>query len=153
MLDMHWEVKTFPQLETERLFDVLELRVNVFVVEQQCAYPELDAYDRHADTRHLSGTDAMGQLMAYARILPPGLRYPEVSLGRFVVRREARGKGLGHQLMCEALKEVQKSWPEGAVRISAQAYLQNFYEQYGFLRLSDVYLEDGVPHIEMVRKC
>ena len=152
MKDVQWEVSTFQGLTTDRLFEVLELRVNVFVVEQQCAYPELDVYDRHGDTRHLSGMDSTGQLAAYARILPPGLRYPEVSRGRFVVRKEARGKGVGHRLLGEALMEIHATWPGNAIRISAQDYLQKFYEQYGFVRESDVYLEDGIPHVEMVKK-
>lgn len=151
MLDIQWEVKTFQQLTVDQLFEVLQLRVAVFVVEQQCAYPELDHFDRQAETRHLSGRDECGQLLAYARILPPGLRYPEVSLGRFVVKAEARGKRVGHQLLRAALDLIQERWPGRATRISAQEYLQRFYAQYGFSRVSDVYLEDGIPHIEMLR--
>ncbi|WP_420888111.1 GNAT family N-acetyltransferase [Candidatus Nitronereus thalassa] len=148
---MQWEASQFQRLTIDRLFDVLELRVNVFVVEQQCAYPELDAYDRHVDTRHLLGMDATGQLVSYVRILPAGLRHPEVSFGRFVVKREARGNGLGRQLMERTLKEIQCTWPGNAIRISAQDYLQKFYEQYDFSRVSEVYLEDGIPHVEMVK--
>lgn len=148
---MQWEVKTFQQLTVDELFEVLQLRVAVFVVEQQCAYPELDHFDRHAETRHLSGRDACGQLTAYARILPPGLRYPEGSIGRFVVKAEARGKGVGHQLLRAALNLIHERCPGHAIRISAQEYLQRFYAQYGFSRVSDVYLEDGIPHIEMLR--
>ncbi len=151
MLDIKWDVKLFQKLSPSQLFDVLQLRVNVFVVEQQCAYPELDEYDCHAEARHLSGSNEAGQLMAYARILPPGSRYPNVNLGRFVVRKDARGQGVGHQLLREALKEIQGRWPGNDIRISAQDYLQKFYEQYGFLRVSDVYLEDGIPHIDMVK--
>lgn len=153
MFDMKWDVRLFHKLSVNQLFDALQLRVNVFVVEQQCAYPELDEYDRHAETRHFSGSNEAGQLMAYARILPPGSRYLDVNLGRFVVRKDARGQGVGHQLLREALKEIQNNWPGSAIRISAQDYLQKFYEQYGFLRVSDVYLEDGIPHVEMIRKC
>lgn len=152
MLIISWNINKFHELAGEQLFDVLRLRVNVFVVEQQCAYPELDEYDRHAETRHLSGYDEVGQVIAYARILPPGLRYPEVNLGRFVVRKESRGQGIGHQLLREALKEIQTCWPGGTIRISAQDYLQKFYEQYGFARVSDVYLEDGISHVEMVKE-
>lgn len=152
MLSILWEVKTFHQLEVDQLFDVLQLRVDVFVVEQQCAYPEIDDYDRHAETKHLSGCDESGQLIAYARLLPPGLRYLEVNLGRFVVKNVARKQGVGHQLLQEALKEIQNTWSDSAIKISAQDYLQMFYEQYGFERVSDVYLEDGIPHIEMIKK-
>ncbi|MDA0738023.1 MAG: GNAT family N-acetyltransferase [Nitrospirae bacterium] len=150
---MQWQVSTFQQLALDQLFDFLQLRVSVFVVEQQCAYPELDEYDRHIETKHLSGHDEAGQLMAYARICPPGLRFSEASVGRFVVKKEARRQGIGHQLLRVALNEIQSCWSEQSIRISAQDYLQKFYEQYGFVRVSDVYLEDGVPHVEMVRKC
>jgi ElaA protein len=152
MVKLQWEVKTFQQLTVEQLFEVLQLRVDVFVVEQRCPYPELDRFDRHAETRHLSGSDECGRLMAYARILPPGLSFPEVRIGRFVVKGEARGKGVGHQLLRAALDFIQERWPGQAIRVSAQEYLQRFYAQYGFSRVSDVYLEDGIPHIEMLRK-
>ena len=152
MKDIHWGLKTFQELEVEQLYDLLKLRVDVFVVEQVSAYAELDDYDRHVETRHLSGQDEFGQLIAYARLLPPGLRYSEVNLGRFVVRKESRGKGIGHRLLDEALKEIEISWPGSAIKISAQDYLQKFYEQYGFVRGADVYLEDGIPHVEMVRE-
>jgi ElaA protein len=152
MLDIQWEVKTFQQLTVDQLFEMLQLRVDAFVVEQQCPYPELDHFDRHAETRHLSARDARGQLMAYARILPPASRYPEVSIGRFVVKAEARSKGIGHQLLRSALDLIQECWPGNAIRISAQDYLQKFYGQHGFTRVSEVYLEDGIPHVEMLRQ-
>ncbi|MDH3772490.1 MAG: GNAT family N-acetyltransferase [Nitrospirota bacterium] len=144
-----WEVKTFQQLTVDELFDVLQLRVDVFVVEQQCAYRELDEYDRHVETRHLSGRNEGGQLIAYARLLPTGLRYPEVNVGRFVVKADSRKQGIGHQLLQTALQEVSRCWPKTSMKISAQDYLQAFYAQYGFIRVSEVYLEDGIPHVEM----
>ena len=103
MSNLKWEVQRFQQLTVDQLFEILQLRVEVFVVEQQCAYPELDGFDRDAETRHLSGRDEGEQLIAYARILPPGLRYPEINLGRFVVKAEVRGQGIGHQLLRTAL--------------------------------------------------
>lgn len=152
MQKIEWDVKSFRQLSIDELFHILQLRINVFVVEQQCAYPELDDYDRHQGTRHLSGWDESRSLITYARILPPGLRFPEVNVGRFVVRTEFRGQGIGHQLLRQALKDMQSCWPDHGIKISAQDYLQKFYEQYGFVRVSDVYLEDGIPHIEMIKK-
>ena len=152
MLKLVWEVKTFQQLQSTQLFDFLQLRVDVFVVEQQCAYPELDKYDRHPETRHLSGRNDGGRLLAYARLLPPGLRYPEVNLGRFVVEKDSRKQGVGHQLLKTALQEISLCWPQTSIKISAQDYLQNFYSQYGFIRVSEVYLEDGIPHVEMVKE-
>ena len=148
----HWEVKTFQQLTVDELFDGLKLRVDVFVVEQQCAYPDLDEYDRHPETLHLSRRNEGGQLIAYARLLPPGLRYPEVNLGRFVVKADFRKQGVGHQLLQAALKKISRCWPKAPTRISAQDYLQAFYERHGFLRESEVYLEDGIPHVEMVKE-
>ncbi len=149
---IQWAIKTFHQLSVDQLFDVLQLRVAVFVVEQRCAYPELDDHDRHAETRHLSGRDDFGHLIAYARILPAGLTYPEVSLGRFVVKAQARRKGVGHQLLQTALDEIQRCWPGRAIRLAAQVYLQGFYEHHGFTRVSDMYLEDDIPHVEMLKE-
>jgi ElaA protein len=152
MSKLEWEVKVFQKLSVDQLFEILQLRVDVFVVEQQCAYPELDDYDRHEETRHVFAHDEGSRLIAYVRILPPGLRHPEVCIGRFVVRLEARGKGIGHQLLRNALDVIHECWSGCAIRISAQEYLQGFYVQYRFTRVSDVYLEDGIPHVEMVRK-
>ncbi len=152
MNPLNWKTTAFHQFLNDQLFDVLQLRVDVFVVEQHCAYRELDEYDRHPEARHLCGHDDTGQLVAYARLLPPGLRYPATNLGRFVVRADSRKQGVGHQLLQTALKEISDCWPETPIRISAQDYLQAFYVKYGFLRVSDVYLEDGIPHVEMVKK-
>ena len=149
MSKIEWEAKKFHQLSTDQLFDLLKLRVDVFVVEQQCAYRELDDHDRHVETRHLLGRNEVGELIAYARLLSPGLRYPEVNLGRFVVKAGFRKQGVGHQLLQAALKEISCCWPKTSIRISAQDYLQAFYAQYGFLRISEVFLEDGIPHVEM----
>jgi ElaA protein len=152
MVSIQWEVKPFRQLSVDTLFELLQLRVDVFVVEQQCAYRELEEYDRHQETRHLSGRSEGGELIAYARLLPPGLRYSETNLGRFVVRADSRKQGIGHQLLESALQESARCWSHTPIRISAQDYLQAFYAQYGFVRVSDVYLEDGIPHVEMVKK-
>ena len=152
MVNIRWTFPTFQELTVEQLFDVLRLRVDVFVVEQQCAYRELEECDRHEGTRHLSGRNNDGRLIAYARLLPPGLRYPEVNLGRFVVKAEWRKQGIGHQLLQTALQEVSRCWPKTPIRISAQDYLQAFYEQYGFIRVSEVYLDVGIPHVEMVKE-
>jgi len=152
MSKIEWEIKKFQQFSVDELFEVLKLRVGVFVVEQQCAYLELDECDRHPETRHLSGRNEGGQLIAYARLLPPGLRYSEVTLGRFVVKEDFRKQGVGHQLLQEALKEISGCWPKIPIRISSQDYLQAFYERYGFLRVSKVYLEDGIPHVEMLKE-
>ncbi|MDR4460981.1 MAG: GNAT family N-acetyltransferase [Nitrospirales bacterium] len=143
---------TFQHLTVQQLYDVLQLRVDVFVVEQHCAYRELDEYDRHPETKHVSGRNEGDQLIAYARILPPGLRHPEVNLGRFVVKAEFRKQGIGHKLLQTALQNIAGCWPEAPIKMSAQTYLHRFYAQYGFLQVSDGYLEDGIPHVDMVKK-
>jgi ElaA protein len=152
MAIIQWDVKPFRELSAYTFFELLQLRVDVFVVEQQCAYRELDEYDRHSEARHLSGRNEVGELLAYARLLPPGLRYSEVNLGRFVVRADSRKKGIGHQLLQTALQEISRGWPQAPIRISAQDYLQKFYERYGFIKVTEVYLEDGIPHVEMVKE-
>ena len=152
MENIQWSVLAFSDFSPDQLYDVLQLRVDVFVVEQQCTYLELDEYDRHPDTRHLLGNKDVGDLIAYARVLPPGLRNPEVNLGRLVVRADSRKQGVGNQLLQNALEEISDCWPKTPVKISAQEYLQKLYEQYGFVRVSDVFLEDGISHVEMVRK-
>ena len=125
--------------------------MNVFVPEQECSYPELDNFDRHAETWHLSGSDECGQLVTYPRILSPGLRFPEVNLGRFVVKVNIRKQGIGHQLLQAALQTITRTWPKSPIRISEQEYLQAFYAQYGFTRVSEIYLEDGIHPVEMVK--
>ncbi len=152
MLDtIQWKSRTFPQLGLEKFFDILKLRMDVFVVEQACAYSELEEYDRHETTQHLCGRTKNDVLVAYARILPPGLRYPEVNLGRFVVQAKVRRQGLGHLLLQTSLQEIQKLWPGNGVKISAQVYLQEFYAKYGFRPVSEVFSDGGVPHVEMVK--
>ncbi|MGB0910308.1 MAG: GNAT family N-acetyltransferase [Nitrospirales bacterium] len=152
MLNLVWKIQTYSNFSLDQLFDVLQLRVNIFVVEQQCAYPELDECDRHAETRHLSGYDENGSLVAYARLLPAGISFSEVSVGRLVVRTDVRGQGVGHQLLQKTLDEAQKVWPGHVIRMAAQEYLESFYEHYGFRRVSDIFLDHGVPHVEMLKK-
>jgi ElaA protein len=152
MSNSQWEVTTFQHLTVQQLYDVLQLRVDVFVVEQHCAYRELDEYDRHPETKHLSGRNEGGELIAYSRILPPGLCHPEVNLGRFVVKADFRKQGIGHQLLQTALQEIAGWWPETPIKMSAQTYLHRFYAQYGFIQVSDGYLEDGIPHVDMVKE-
>ena len=151
MNDIQWTIKTFQELKSEQFFDLLKLRIDVFVVEQHCAYQELDEYDRHSETRHLSGRSEVGELIAYARIIPPKLCYPEVNLGRFVVKADFRRQGIGHQLLQKALQEISHRWPEVPIKMSAQSHLHRFYAQYGFIQVSDGYLEDGIPHVDMVK--
>ena len=124
----------------------------MFVKEQNCAYAELDGKDRHPDTLHLTGRNGNRELVAYLRILPPGLSFDLPSIGRVVVSKRNRGQGLCHLMMKQAMDQVCRIWPGMGIKISAQAYLEGFYAAYGFEKTSDVYLEDGIPHVEMVRE-
>lgn len=144
---MQWEIKAFDQLSLQELYTILTLRTNVFVVEQACPYPEVDGKDPNC--LHLLGT-INGELVAYLRILPAGLRYDEVSIGRVVVKPSHRGKGLGRLMMEQAIHCITNVWKESQIKIGAQAYLEKFYQSLGFEPVSEVYLEDDIPHLDML---
>lgn len=146
---MLWQNMTFNQLNADTLYDIIKLRIDVFVVEQACAYPELDDKDRHLETQHLIALSPEGELLAYARILPPGLSYPEASIGRVVVSPAVRGRGIATSLMQYAINLALNIWPNTGIQIGAQDYLKAFYQQLGFKSCSKVYLDDGIPHIDM----
>jgi len=150
-----WQAKAFTQLSLNQLYDLLKLRVDIFVVEQTCYYPDLDGdkdqLDRHPNTIHLLGYQE-GELVAYLRILPKGQSYQDyISIGRVVIAVNARGTGLGHELMKEALSLCQKHYPFEDIKISAQQHLKSYYQEHGFSQVSEMYLEDGIPHISMLR--
>ena len=144
---MHWEIKAFDQLSLQELYTILTLRTNIFVVEQACPYPEVDGKDPNC--LHLLGT-INGELVAYLRILPAGLRYDEVSIGRVVIKPSHRGKGLGRLMMEQAIHCITNEWKESQIIIGAQAYLEKFYQSLGFEPVSEVYLEDDIPHLDML---
>ncbi len=145
-----WQCLSFSSLTTIQLYELLKLRVDVFVVEQNCPYPELDDKDHAEGVLHLLGYNNE-ELVACARLLPSGVSYPSLSIGRVATKESHRGGGLGHQLLTEAIKQCQQRWPLQSIEIGAQEHLSNFYAQYGFLRTSEMYLEDGIPHIDMKR--
>jgi len=146
-----WKNKTFSQLNTNELYDLLKLRIDIFVVEQTCFYPDLDDHDRHPQTQHLFCYQN-NVMTAYLRILPKGLTYPEyISIGRVVIAPSARGTGLGHELMRVGLAKCLTCFPNEIVKISAQEHLEKYYNQHGFERVSDMYLEDDIPHIGMLK--
>lgn len=151
-----WKTKHFNELALNELYDLLKLRIDVFVVEQTCYYPDLDSdkgqLDRNKDTLHLLGYQN-GTLVAYLRILALGQSYDNyISIGRVAIAQQARGSGLGHELMKEALKLCQKYFPEQNIKISAQAHLIIYYQQHGFKQVSEMYLEDDIPHVAMIKK-
>lgn len=145
----HFEIKAFDALSVKEFHDLLQLRINVFVVEQNCPYSELD--DKDPLSFHVIGRDENGTLIATARILPAGISYPEVSIGRVASNPDYRGKGVGHPLMTAVLNFIGREFGEIPVRISAQAYLLAYYEKHGFVSTGKEYLEDDIPHVEMIR--
>lgn len=147
---MQWQVLRFTELDTLTLYRLLQLRVNVFVVEQNCPYPELDDKDIHPETRHIL-LQQDDQLLAYARILAPDVSFAAYpSIGRVCIAQTARRKNLGKMLMHKTIAETQQLWPDSDIYISAQCYLQKFYQDLGFQPASEPYLEDNIPHLNMV---
>jgi len=140
-----WHSVHFNDLTVQQLYGVMTLRQRVFVVEQNCAYLDADGVD--PASRHLWAEGSNGAILAYARIVPAGIKFDEVSIGRVITAPDARGTGLGRELMKRAISAC----PAGPIRIGAQAHLEKFYGELGFTRASDVYDEDGIPHIEMLR--
>ncbi|WP_342489513.1 GNAT family N-acetyltransferase [Bacillus sp. FSL M8-0049] len=147
MSHIKWTCQTFEQLSKEDLYLILMERVNVFVVEQTCPYPEIDHRDQ--DALHLIAKEN-GTIVAYCRIFQNGLMYKEASIGRVLVTQAGRKKGYGKLLLIKALEKLSELG-ETSVKIQAQAYLKSFYESFGFKAVSDVYDEDGIPHLDMVK--
>jgi ElaA protein len=143
-----WHSIPFSKLSTHQLYQLLKLRVDVFVVEQTCPYPELDGKDILAGVHHLLGY-ADEELVACARLLPPGTSYDNTSIGRVATKQSARGDGLGHQLIKEALTHCESLWPSTTIDIGAQQHLEKFYASHGFKTISHMYLEDNIPHVDM----
>lgn len=144
---MEWKIKKFDELTTNELYSILQERVDIFVVEQKCVYRELDDYDRTSYHLYACKND---KIAAYARILPAGTAYKELSVGRVMVKEEYRGRGLATQLMHRVLDFIRVKLKGKVVRIQAQEYLLPFYESLGFTRISEVYLDEGIPHADMI---
>jgi ElaA protein len=145
---MNWQWYRFQDLGVDNLYDALALRCRVFIMEQG-AFLDPDGIDRHA--WHVLGRDAAGALHAYARLVDPGQKYDEPSMGRIITSPEMRGTGLGRQLVAQTVAQHDVVWPGRANRISAQARLRRFYGAFGFVPVGDEYIEDGIPHLEMLR--
>jgi len=141
--------KAFDDLTPHELYEIMRLRNEVFVLEQLCVYQDADNKDQRS--HHLMIKDN-GKLIAYARLLPPGVSYPEMSIGRVISSPEYRRKGAGRLLMQKAIEGCHELFGEGPIRIGAQLYLTRFYESFGFVRSGDVYLEDNIEHVEMARQ-
>ncbi|MDO6447081.1 GNAT family N-acetyltransferase [Colwellia sp. 1_MG-2023] len=147
-----WQVKTFKQLSLDELYDALKLRIDVFVVEQTCFYPDLDDLDRHPETRHIFLYNDKNEMIAYSRILAQGVCYQtSPAIGRVIVAEQARGQGIAHQLIQKSLEVCSMIFPKQLIKISAQEHLAQFYNRHGFISCSEMYLEDGIPHISMIK--
>lgn len=148
-MSIAWQTKSFDQLSTNELFEILKLRQAIFVVEQECAYPDIDDTDKVA--LHFFGY-ADEHLAAYARLIKPGVTYDYASIGRVAIAPEFRGTGLGRTLMQASIAKMSELYPGEKLKIGAQQHLEAFYNSLGFVTVSETYLEDGIPHIDMLRK-
>ncbi|MEO6304104.1 MAG: GNAT family N-acetyltransferase [Bacteroidia bacterium] len=138
--------KKFEELNNNELFEIYKLRAEIFIVEQNCAYQDVDEIDKTAHHLLLMQAET---LAAYTRIIPPGISYKEPAIGRVVVKKTFRGKDLGKDLMKESIKNLQQLYPNKEIVISAQSYLIKFYSDLGFKTEGEEYLEDNIPHTKM----
>ncbi len=150
VMEIVWSCLRFDELSTKDLYRILQLRAEIFIVEQECVYQDVDGFDQDAlhVMGHLSGSDET-PLVCYSRLLPPGAKYDGASIGRVVTKTSARGEGNGKALMVNSLAFCKAHWPGKAITISAQQYLQKFYTELGFEAKSEPYDEDGIPHLRM----
>lgn len=146
-MHLDWQVKHYRDLTLNEFHDIIALRLRVFVVEQDCPYLDLDGKDKKC--YHLLCRDGKGNVVATARILPPGLSYPECAIGRVVIEDDIRGNGCGHELMSFAMKFALQEFGNSPILISAQKHLENYYGKHEFVSTGNEYLEDGIPHVEM----
>ncbi len=145
---MIWILKPFEELTAKELYQILQLRNEVFIVEQNCPYQDMDNKDLKAF--HLMAVEDE-KIIAYSRLLPPGISYSESSIGRIVNSRSVRKKGMGKQLMTESISRINQLFNTSVIRIGAQLYLKDFYQSFGFIQQGDIYLEDNIPHIIMLK--
>ncbi|NKB32071.1 MAG: GNAT family N-acetyltransferase [Pseudomonadales bacterium] len=140
------QAKSFSELSNSELYALLRLRAEVFVLEQECAYQDLDNYDQKAI--HICAYQGE-DLVAYTRLLAPGVKYSGASIGRVVTAATVRKNGYGKEILVFSINHSKQHWPSTAITISAQEYLENFYKELGFKTMSEPYMEDGIPHVEM----
>jgi len=148
-MEIRWKIKSFDNLSVNELYDILRLRSEIFVVEQNCVYLDLDGKDKLA--LHLFG-EFEGKIVGYSRLFKPGITFDNASIGRVVVDANYRDRKWGHDLMREAIAGIKNHFGETKITIGAQLYLKKFYESHGFIQTSEMYLEDDIPHIEMKRE-
>ncbi|HWJ30043.1 MAG TPA: GNAT family N-acetyltransferase [Flavisolibacter sp.] len=146
-MQIHWSLKKFEELTPFELYAIMQLRIEVFIIEQNCVFQDADDKDQGA--WHLMGLQNH-KLVAYTRLLPQGAAYEQASIGRVVTSPSVRREGAGRLLMRESIKQVYGLFGVGSIKIGAQLYLKKFYESLGFQQISDIYLEDGIEHIYMI---
>ena len=149
---MEFQIKTFSELNNVELYKIMEARINVFVVEQDCPYKECDNKDQESLHLFYQAQEYPDQIVAYLRIIPAGISYQEPSIGRVLVKNEYRRQGLGWKMMQQAISYIKNNFDSNVVRISAQEYILDFYQRLGFEVVSEKYLEDEIPHYEMICK-
>ncbi|OXB01525.1 GNAT family N-acetyltransferase [Flavobacterium oncorhynchi] len=148
-MELKWKIKPFEALNVNELYDLLKLRSEIFVVEQNCVYLDLDSKDKKA--LHLIG-EYDNKIVAYVRLFDAGITFDNASIGRVVVDANYRDRKWGHDLMREAISAIKANFNKEKITIGAQLYLKKFYESHGFVQSSEMYLEDDIPHIEMIRE-
>lgn len=147
-MELKWKIKPFEALNVNELYNLLQLRSRIFVVEQNCVYLDLDGKDKKA--LHLIG-EYEGKIVAYSRLFDAGISFDNASIGRVVVDENYRDRKWGHDLMREAIAGIKSNFDKEKITIGAQLYLKKFYESHGFVQTSEMYLEDDIEHIEMIR--
>ena len=145
--NINWNLKKFSELSLDELYGILKLRSEVFVVEQDCVYQDLDDKDQCAYHLFLKKDN---DVVAVLRILPKGVSYDEMAIGRVIVKKQYRGNGISREMINKALDFIINDLDNDKIRLSGQAYLREFYESFGFRKVSDVYLEDGIDHFEFL---
>ncbi|MEM9546966.1 MAG: GNAT family N-acetyltransferase [Bacteroidota bacterium] len=146
---LHFNCLPFNQLTTNQLYEIMRLRQEVFIVEQDCPYLDADGKDQRS--YHVLGNDQTQSLQAYTRLVPPGISYSAYSsIGRVVTSAQVRGKKCGKPLMQFSIDWCKKLWPQSSIKISAQTYILKFYNDLGFTEVGETYLEDNIPHIAMI---
>ncbi|MFY8003598.1 MAG: GNAT family N-acetyltransferase [Chitinophagaceae bacterium] len=148
-MPLFWKCLFFTDLTVNELYDLLRLRSEVFVVEQNCVFLDADNIDKQCF--HLLGFNQYNELVASVRIVPPGVTYEYMSIGRVVSSPKYRGQGFGQQLMKKAIVACERLYGKQSIKIGAQCYLQRFYESFGFKQCGEIYMEDGIPHMPMIR--
>ena len=144
---MNWKIKKFNELNAEEIYKILALRNEIFIVEQECPYLDCDGKD--FNSYHLFAKEN-GEIVAYLRILEKGVSYDEISIGRVSVKQSYRGRGISREMMLKAIDFIENNLFENTIKIQAQAYLLKFYSSLGFKAVSEEYLEDNIPHIDML---